>query len=163
MQYATDTSDATVEKVAFGVLNKMVVVWSDPVSGSTNVNGEGLSSGFHDAFGQFVIGHLSRVCFEVPSKSTFNSNDAQSRLVSPINVVIMSQVLAEIAGLQKSIYQMKGDTFSSFLQANFFPSLGVPPAAADEYVRALKQLDLKQFKKYFLVYLFQACDLLRHL
>ena len=46
---------------------------------------------------------------------------------------------------------MKGDTFSSYLQSNFLPSLGVPPAAADEYVRALKQLDLKQFKKYFLV------------
>ena len=66
-------------------------------------------------------------------------------------MVLTSQVLAEIDGLQKSIYQMKGDAFSSFLQANFFPSLGVPPAAADEYVRALKQLDLKQFKKYFLV------------
>jgi exportin-T len=61
------------------------------------------------------------------------------------------QVLAEIAGLQKSIFQMKGDAFSSYLQTNFFPSLGVPPAAGEEYVRALQQLDLKQFKKYFLV------------
>ena len=83
MQYATDTSDATVEKVAFGVLNKMVVVWSDPFSGSGGADGAGLATGFHDAFGQFVVGHLSRVCFEVPSKSTFNPNDAQSRLVTP--------------------------------------------------------------------------------
>jgi exportin-T len=152
VQYATDTSDVSVEKVAFGVLNKMVVVWSDPFSGSTSVDGEGLASGFHDAFGQFVIGHLSRVCFEVPSKSTFNPNDAQSRLVSRLSIILSIQVLAEIAGLQKSIFHMKGDAFSSYLQANFFPSLGVPPAAADEYVRALKQLDLKQFKKYFLVF-----------
>jgi hypothetical protein len=59
--------------------------------------------------------------------------------------------LAEIAGLQKAIFQMKGEAFMSYLQTEFFPSLGVPPAATDEYVRALKQLDLKQFKKYFLV------------
>jgi len=135
IHYATDTSDATVEKVAFGVLNKMVVVWSTPSS-----EPDPLEKEFHEAFGQFVIQHLSRVCFEVPSKTSFNSNDAQSRLV-----------LAEIAGLQKSIFQMKGDLFVSYLQNSFFPSLGVSPEAAGEYVRALQQLDLKQFKKFFVV------------
>jgi exportin-T len=76
VQYATDTSDASVEKLAFGVLNKMVVVWSRA--------GQEGAVGFYNAFGEFVIEHLSRVCFEVPSKSTFNSNDAQSRLVSSV-------------------------------------------------------------------------------
>lgn len=60
-------------------------------------------------------------------------------------------MLAEIAGLQKSIFEMKGEILSSYLQNNLFPSLGVPPAAAEEYVRALQQLDLKQFKKFFVV------------
>lgn len=50
----------------------------------TSGNGTALDRGFQDIFGQFVIEHLSRVCFEVPSKSTFNSNDAQSRLVTKI-------------------------------------------------------------------------------
>ena len=149
VQFATDTSDASVEKIAFGVLNKMVVAWS--TAGGTAHEGAALSNGFKNAFGEFVIEHLSRVCFEVPSKSTFNSNDAQSRLVSSLIPSLTMQVLAEIAGLQKSIFQMKGDAFSSYLQTNFFPSLGVPPAAGEEYVRALQQLDLKQFKKYFLV------------
>ena len=81
VHYATDTSEASVEKLAFGVLNKMVVVWSSPANGAAVGNRESLDSGFQDLFGQFVIEHLSRVCFEVPSKSTFNSNDAQSRLV----------------------------------------------------------------------------------
>ena len=80
VRYATDTSDATVEKVAFSVLNKMVMVWSPPITAESS-GSEMLASGFHDAFAQFVVEHLSRVCFEVPSKSTFNSNDAQSRLV----------------------------------------------------------------------------------
>jgi exportin-T len=61
--------------------------------------------------------------------------------------------LAEIAGLQKAIFEMKGGIFTSYLETNLFPSMGVPPAAAEEYVRALQQLDIKQFKKYFLVWL----------
>jgi exportin-T len=82
VQFATDTSDASVEKIAFGVLNKMVVVWS--TAAGTAHEEVALSNGFKHAFEEFVIEHLSRVCFEVPSKSTFNSNDAQSRLVSSL-------------------------------------------------------------------------------
>ena len=78
-----DTSDATVEKVAFNVLNKMVVVWSAPPPKVAVAHTEPLEIGFQEGFGRFVIEHLSRVCFEVPSKSTFDSNDAQSRLVLP--------------------------------------------------------------------------------
>ena len=67
------------------------------------------------------------------------------------SLALIVQVLAEIAGLQKSIFQMKGDILVSYLQNNLFPSMGVPPAVAQEYGSALQQLDLKQFKKYFLV------------
>jgi len=81
VHYATDTSDATVEKVAFSVLNKMVIVWSSPTASGSSESVTALDRGFQDIFDQFVIEHLSRVCFEVPSKGTFNSNDAQSRLV----------------------------------------------------------------------------------
>jgi exportin-T len=88
VRYATDTSDATVEKVAFSVLNKMVMVWSPPITAESSGGSDILASGFHDAFAQFVVEHLSRVCFEVPSKSTFNSNDAQSRLVIPSSAFI---------------------------------------------------------------------------
>ena len=130
----------------------MVVVWSAPIVESMGTR-PSLDRGFQDVFGQFVIEHLSRVCFEVPSKDSFNSNDAQSRLVKCLRVASDHiQVLAEIAGLQKSIFEMKGDVLSSYLQGNLFPSLGVPPAAGQEYVRALQQLDLKQFKKYFVVH-----------
>lgn len=128
----------------------MVVVWSAPI-GEKSKSGAIQDSWFQDVFGRFVIEHLSRVCFEVPSKSSFNSNDAQSRLVKSLNLHLTLKVLAEIAGLQKSIFQMKGERLSSYLQTNIFPSLAVPHAAAQEYVRALQQLDLKQFKKFFVV------------
>lgn len=145
VQYAVDTSDAGVEKLAFSVLNKMVIVWT-PTGMDTPANG------FSDAFGQFVIQHLSRVCFEVPSKSAFNSSDAQARLVSRKDESILTlKVLAEIAALQKSIYLMKGSGFVSYLETNLFPSLGIPTTTAQDYIQALQQMDLKQFKKYFMV------------
>ena len=153
IHYATDTSDATVEKVAFSVLNKMVVVWSAPPPGITATYGDSLDVGFQEVFGRFVLEHLSRLCFEVPSKNTFNSSDAQSRLVWRLRSCFDNQVLAEIAGLQKSIYLMKGDALCSYLENSLLPSLGVAPLAAQEYVRALQRLDLKQFKKFFVVIL----------
>ena len=51
------------------------------------------------------------------------------------------------------MFEMKGAVLCSYLQDNLFPSLGVPSRAALEYVRALQQLDLKQFKKFFVVVL----------
>jgi exportin-T len=87
VRYATDTSDATVEKIAFSILNKMVRVWSGPIAAEANGGGNTLANSFHNAFAQFVVEHLSRVCFEVPSKSTFNSNDAQSRLVGLSSII----------------------------------------------------------------------------
>ena len=46
---------------------------------------------------------------------------------------------------------MKGNELCSYLQDNLFPSLGVPLAPGQEYVRALQHLDLKKFKKFFVV------------
>jgi len=46
---------------------------------------------------------------------------------------------------------MKGDALCSRLQTVIFPALGISPAAAEQYVEALKEMDLKQFKKYFVV------------
>lgn len=61
--------------------------------------------------------------------------------------------MVEIAGLQKSMFEMKGAVLCSYLQDNLFPSLRVPSRAALEYIQALQQLDLKQFKKFFVVVL----------
>ena len=85
IRYATDTSDAAVEKVAFSILNKMVIVWSAPATEMATGGGDLVDQEFENIFGRFIIEHLSRVCFEVPTKTSFNSNDAQSRLVLPSN------------------------------------------------------------------------------
>jgi exportin-T len=88
VHYATDTSDATVEKIAFAVLNKMALVWSTHGTERQTRSEAALDRTFQDIFGRFVIEHLSRVCFEVPSKPSFNSNDAQSRLVCSTSDVV---------------------------------------------------------------------------
>jgi hypothetical protein len=54
---------------------------------------------------------------------------------------------------------MKGDMLVSYLENNLFPSMGVPPAAAQDYRSALQHLDLKQFKKYFVVSSLEAPNL----
>jgi hypothetical protein len=46
---------------------------------------------------------------------------------------------------------MKGEVVSSYLQARLFPSLGISSSVAQSYIEALTQMDLKQFKKYFMV------------
>jgi exportin-T len=81
VQYAMDTSDAAIEKLAFSVLNKMVVVWTPPFD-QLAVAEDISPSGFDEAFGQFVTEHLLPVCFEVPRKPELDFADAQSRLVS---------------------------------------------------------------------------------
>jgi Exportin-T len=48
---------------------------------------------------------------------------------------------------------MKGDAICSRLQTAILPALGMSPAATEQYVKALKEMDLKQFKKYFVVQL----------
>jgi hypothetical protein len=84
LQYAMDTSDASVEKLAFSVLNKMVMVW-------TPTGAKVVDAGFQEAFTRFVIEDLSRICFDVPSKSTFNSSDAQARLVAKCWTMLIPQ------------------------------------------------------------------------
>jgi hypothetical protein len=68
-----------------------------------------------------------------------------------VRIIADQKVLAEIAALQKSIYHMKGDAFCADLETNLFPSLGISPAAGQAYIQALQHMDLKQFKKYFMV------------
>ncbi|KAG0283897.1 pre-tRNA nuclear export protein, partial [Dissophora globulifera] len=82
--------------------------------------------------------HIVRITFEVPMKASFDLQDGQSMLV-----------LGEIAGLQKAMAVKQGDVFLTYLSQVYLPSIHCPADLAQEYVQALRQLDAKQFKKYF--------------
>lgn len=162
LHYAQDLSDIPVSRMAFGILLKAVNSWgsqgesSGAAAAAAHANGKnGLSNGSSSSDGgrdgtgekleapgfyQFMYEHILRVTFEVPMKPNFDLQDGQSVLV-----------LGEIAGLQKAIALKQGDTFLSYLNQVYLPSINCPPELAQEYIQALQQLDAKQFKKYFQV------------
>lgn len=162
LHYAQDLSDIPVSRMAFGILLKAVNSWgsqgesSGAAAAAALANGKnGVSNGSSGSGGggdgteekleapgfyQFMYEHILRITFEVPMKPTFDLQDGQSVLV-----------LGEIAGLQKAIASKQGDTFLSYLNQVYLPSIHCPPELAQEYIHALQQLDAKQFKKYFQV------------
>ncbi|KAF9425612.1 pre-tRNA nuclear export protein [Entomortierella beljakovae] len=147
LHYAQDMTDVPVSRMAFGILLKAVNSWggqgesagangASAANGNPSGNGEGKleAPGFY----QFMYEHILRITFEVPMKPNFDLQDGQSVLV-----------LGEIAGLQKAIAVKQGDAFLNYLSQVYLPSIQCPAELAREYVQALGQLDVKQFKKYF--------------
>ncbi|KAL1916477.1 uncharacterized protein VTP21DRAFT_5668 [Calcarisporiella thermophila] len=132
LHYASDTSNVQSQKLAFGILLKMVNAWAENQANGTN------SSVNLPGFDQFVYGDLVRACFEVPAKPGFDLTDGQTVLV-----------VGEIALLQRAIFERGGAAFADYLREGYLPSIQCPPSLADEYVQALQQLDAKNFKKYF--------------
>ncbi len=133
VHYANDASDPATEKLAFMVINKMIAAWCT----STIQNGTYLHTplaGFDD----FLYRSLLPLCFEVPAKSTFNVQDAQS-----------IQVLGEIASVQKVILRIKGQSFITYLTDVYFRSVNLPSDRVQQYTQALQTLDTKKFKKFF--------------
>jgi exportin-T len=154
IHYASDTSDPGTQKVAFGVITQMVRAWCvfttppEPVRpGQRDPNGNSESKisseqvrmplpGFED----YVKSTLVPLCFEVPSKATFDLRDAQS-----------SQVLSEIAIVIKQIARQLGPEV--ILQS--LVNAGVPQQAADELGKAMKELEPKRFKTVFREFMLQ--------
>ena len=87
-----------------------------------------------------MIERFSALCWVLPTTPSFDPRDAQAR-----------QVLGEIAALQKTIYSKTGEDYLIYLREVCFPGLRMGDGAAEEYVRALRTMDLKAFKQFFMV------------
>ncbi|ORY05766.1 Xpo1-domain-containing protein [Basidiobolus meristosporus CBS 931.73] len=131
LYYALDSEDISTQKVAIGILHKFVNIW-----GGSNANGANTKS--IPGFEQFIYEHIVRVCFEVPTKRSFDFADGQAVLV-----------FGELSSLQKSILLKQGPDFLNFMRGVYLPSVNCPPPMIEEYCQAIQQLELKQFKKYF--------------
>ncbi|KAF9345126.1 pre-tRNA nuclear export protein [Mortierella sp. AD094] len=153
LHYAQDITDVPVSRMAFGILLKAVNTWGsqgESAGGASATNGDnatangggmtenGATKAEAPGFYQFMYEHIVRITFEVPMKPNFDLQDGQSMLV-----------LGEIAGLQKAMALKQGDVFLTYLSQVYLPSINCPGDLAQEYVQALRQLDAKQFKKYF--------------
>ncbi|QSL64544.1 hypothetical protein MERGE_001845 [Pneumocystis wakefieldiae] len=128
IHFAADISDPSTEKIAFSILNKMVNAWASDQSDISDIKAKKIVPGFD----QFIFHSLSSLCFEVPSKQSFNPRDTH-----------------EISNLQFTIFKKKEVEFERYLYNIYFPSVNIPQEIAKEYVEALKQLNAKQFKTFF--------------
>ncbi|KAG5518198.1 hypothetical protein PMAC_003384 [Pneumocystis sp. 'macacae'] len=134
IHFAVNISDPSVEKIAFSILNKMITLWVSDQSHANDLEIRKTVSGFD----QFIFQSLSSLCFEIPSKQSFNPQDA--RVIA---------VLSEISNLQFTIFQKKQAEFERYLCNIYFPSMNIPKEIANEYIEALKHLNVKQFKIFF--------------
>ncbi|KAG5463109.1 MAG: hypothetical protein BJ554DRAFT_1681 [Olpidium bornovanus] len=93
-------------------------------------------------FDRAVVDHILPQCLQVPHRPSFDLADAQTRLLA-----------GEVAALQKCVHGGMPDALAEYLTARYFPSLRCPPELAQEYLQALRDLDLEQFRKYYIQFL----------
>jgi exportin-T len=89
-------------------------------------------------FDQFMITRFSPLCWALPTNPSFNSKDAQAR-----------QALAEVAGLQKTIYVKTGQQYLTWLQENELRTMGMNDTMINDYLQKLATMELKNFKSFF--------------
>lgn len=149
--YATNSPPATVRNIA-NVMTRLVTLWLEkitpngsmgsPTLPSTNGNGNAANAQITTprlplpGFEQFVYSTFVGLIFEIPSKPSFDFNDAQSQIA-----------LAELCSLSKAIYQKRGQEFVDMLLTAYFPSINCPSELANEFVLALQKQETREFKK----------------
>ena len=131
--FCLDFSDVSVQKHAFSLLTRMIVKWlpdSSPIDTT-----------WRDSFSSFMQDRILPVLFLVPLDSRFNLDDGQS-----------SGILQEICVILKHLVKVGGDGFQGYLQHVMFPNHIRPncdEAVLRQFMEALKQMDVKQFKTIF--------------
>ncbi|CDS03104.1 hypothetical protein LRAMOSA00506 [Lichtheimia ramosa] len=131
LHFAKDNNDPATQKMAFGVLLKMVTAWG--------------ANGATPGFNQFVYNEIVPATFTVPMQATFNLSDGQSTLV-----------FGELTSIQKMLYEKQGNEFLEYISNVFLPSIQCPPETASSYCQALQQCDARAFKKYFQTFIQEA-------
>nr|CAG8525315.1 11239_t:CDS:10 [Entrophospora candida] len=146
IHYASDTSEISSIKISFNILSRAISLWgicSSPTTTTTTANSPSTSNGTSSrtlesrplpGFEHFMYEHILRVCFELPMKQSFDVADSQSLVV-----------LGEISNIIKTIYTLRGNEFLEYIR-----NIWLRQDLADEFLRALQQLDQKAFKKYFM-------------
>lgn len=149
--YATNSPPATVRNIA-NVMTRLVTLWLEKITSSgpgdsptlPTANGNGNIANAQIAtpriplpgFEQFVYNTFVGLIFEIPSKPSFEFNDAQSQIA-----------LTELCSLAKAVYQKRGQEFIDLLLTGYFPSINCPSELANEFVLALQKQETKVFKK----------------
>jgi len=141
--YARENTDASTQKVAFNLINKMSYVFG-PLTGTVDPKNNNFVMGTIPPQEQPLAGfetimneRFSILCWEVPCANDFNARDAQGRMV-----------IGEIASLQKMLYLKLGEPYLDTLKGAIFPRIGVI-RGVDEYCSAVSTMDLKDLKIFY--------------
>lgn len=143
--FVKDITDSPTAKLALSVLIRMSVVWGGPdVVAQTPSSSLPASTASPQpalpGFDRFMLTRFSPLCWVLPTTPGFNPKDAQAK-----------QVLAEAAGLQKTIYFKQGQEYITWLRNVELRGMGMGADTVQEYLRALATLDLKAFRQFFQV------------
>ena len=146
--FTKDEEDYPTAKMAFQVLVKMCSTWGGPdvisTTGQTNGNVP-VPQPALPGLDRFMITRFSPLCWALPATGSFNSQDAQARLV-----------LGEAANLQKIIYSKTGQEYLSWLRDNELRSMGMSNDMINEYLSKMTSLDTKGFRTYFQTFVGEA-------
>jgi len=137
LQLAGDGSDTQSQKAAFAFLSKSVGVWGRPSSDATNGEIVPGSQGV-PGFERFVYDNVVPTAFAVLSQPELNIKDGQVLVV-----------LQEIAGLLQTIGKVRGEEAYKFFVSVFLPAQNWPAETALEFTTRMRDLDTRQFRKYF--------------
>lgn len=140
--FAKDIDDFPTAKMSFLVLSRMCSLWGGPdvVQMTTPPNGAATPAPALPGFSNFMMTRFSPLCWALPTTQSFNPKDAQAK-----------QVLAEAAGLQRTIYSKCGAEYITWLRDRELPGLGMNGNLIEEYLNALQTLDVKGFRQFFQV------------
>lgn len=131
--YFAESGEPAAQRAALSVLARLVQLWAKP--------GEHAIPGFE----QFVYDAVLPLVFQVPAKASFDPTDAQAQLV-----------LAELAGLLKSLYTARGDEFVQYLLSVYLPGAQCPPELALELTKNIQALEVKPLKRYLDAFIAQS-------
>lgn len=140
--FAKDIEDFPTAKMSLLALSRMCSLWGGPdvVQMGTPQNGATPSTPALPGFSNFMMSRFSPLCWALPTTQSFNPKDAQAK-----------QVLAEAAGLQRTIYSKAGPEYIEWLRDRELPGLGMTGNLIEEYLNALQTLDVKGFRQFFQV------------
>ncbi|KAH9031084.1 ARM repeat-containing protein [Lactarius hengduanensis] len=137
LQLAGDVSDPQSQRAAFTFLSKSVGVWGQPLSDGATGEIEPGSQGV-PGFERFIYESVVPTAFAVLSLPELNIKDGQVLVV-----------LQEIAGLLQTVGKVRGQEAFTFFVSVFLPAQNWPTETALEFTTKIRDLDSKQFRKYF--------------
>ena len=154
---AENVSDPVSQRAAFTFLGRCVSIWGQVQPATPDGNDLTQSRGV-PGFERFVYERLVPAAFSVLSSPLFNLKDGQMLVVGIIHIFIQGtnpdharrQVLHEISNFLQAVGESaRGQEAYDFFITVFLPSQNWPPETATEFTTKLRDLDTKNFRKYF--------------